>query len=258
MGAARRVPAPVKKAVGKKAAGEAASAALVRRALRQFASPTRAAGAARFFKTGKGEYGEGDRFIGVSVGDQRLVARQFKNLALNEADKLLRSKIHEERLTALIILVHQFDNATDNAVRAKIFRLYLKRLPHVNNWDLVDSSADPIVGGWLMDRDRALLDRFAVSKHLWTRRVAIIATFYFIKRGSAQPTLRIAEALLGDRHDLIHKAVGWMLREVGKRVSAASLRAFLKRHAATMPRTMLRYAIERFPAVERREWLRAA
>ncbi|HEV7715901.1 MAG TPA: DNA alkylation repair protein [Steroidobacteraceae bacterium] len=227
----------------------------MRQALRRFASPTRAAGVARFFKTGKGEYGEGDRFMGLTVGEQRLVVREFRALPLEEADKLLTSKYHEERLTALLILVHQFNAAPDDAVRAKIFRLYLKRLPHVNNWDLLDSSADPIVGGWLADKDRGLLDRFAVSKHLWTRRVAIIATFYFIKGGEARDTLRIAEALLNDRHDLIQKAVGWMLREVGKRVHPDILRAFLRRHASAMPRTALRYAIERFPPSERREWL---
>jgi len=134
-------------------------------------------------------------------------------------------------------------------------RLYLKRLPYVNNWDLVDTSADPILGGWLLEKPRALLDRFARSKHLWSRRVAIIATFRFIKHGESRDTLRIARRLLADDHDLIHKAVGWMLREVGKRVSVADLRRFLSRHAQEMPRTMLRYAIEHFSAAERARWL---
>jgi 3-methyladenine DNA glycosylase AlkD len=227
----------------------------VRRALRQFGSPQRALGAARFFKTGKGEYGEGDIFIGCTVPEQRLVARQFRALPLDEVDELLTSEIHEERLTALLILVHQFTTTHDASVRQRIFRLYMKRLAHINNWDLVDSSAEYIVGGWLEDKDRALLDKLAGSKHLWSRRVAMLATFCFIKEGSADDALRIATRLLNDRHDLIHKAVGWMLREVGKRVDRAPLRAFLERHAATMPRTALRYAIEHLPAAERRRWM---
>src|SRR5262245_34596548 len=192
-----------------------ATAADVRRALRQFASPERAANVARFFKTGKGEYSEGDVFIGCTVPEQRLVARQFRTLPMAEADELLTSKIHEERLTALLILVAQFNKGADDAIRGRIYRLYLKRLAFINNWDLVDSSAEYIVGGWLADKDRAILDRFARSKHLWTRRVAMLATFHYIKEGSADDALRIAAMLLGDRHDLIHKAVGWMLREVG-------------------------------------------
>jgi hypothetical protein len=230
-------------------------AAAVRGALRVFSSPERAAFVARFFKTGKGEYGEGDIFLGCTVPEQRRVARQFRTLPLSESEKLLTSKIHEERMTALIILVHQFTSAPDEGVRARIFRLYMKRLRHINNWDLVDSSADYIVGGWLADKDRALLDELAASKPLWSRRIAMIATFHFIKRGAAGDALRIAAKLLAHREDLIHKAVGWMLREVGKRVSPATLRAFLKQHAATMPRTMLRYAIERFPAAERARWM---
>jgi len=210
---------------------------------------------ARFFKTGKGEYSEGDVFIGCTVPEQRLVARQFRELALAETDKLLTSKIHEERLTALLILVDRFTTATDDAIRDRIYRLYLKRLPYINNWDLVDASAEYIVGGWLADKDKSILDRFTRSRHLWTRRVAMLATFHYIKAGKADDALRIAAALLDDRHDLIHKAVGWMLREVGKRVSPAKLRAFLKAHVTAMPRTALRYAIERFPPAERAKWL---
>jgi 3-methyladenine DNA glycosylase AlkD len=232
------------------------TAAAVRRALREFASPERAIAVARFFKTGKGEYGEGDVFIGVTVPEERQVARHFRALPLTEADKLLTSRIHEERITALLILVDQFVAAKDERVRGRIFRLYMKRLPHINNWDLVDTSAADIVGRWLADKDRTLLDELAASKHLWTRRVAMIATFHSIRNGSADDALRIAARLLDDEHDLIHKAVGWMLREVGKRVSAAKLRTFLKQHAATMPRTALRYAIERFPPAERRRWMR--
>ncbi len=235
---------------------EKPTAAAVRRALREFASPERAIGVARFFKTGKGEYGEGDVFIGVTVPEERLVARHFKALPLAEADKLLTSRIHEERITALLIMVDQFITAKDERVRGRIFRLYMKRLAHINNWDLVDTSAADIVGRWLADKDRTLLDKLAVSKHLWTRRVAMIATFHYIKNGSADDALRIAARLLDDEHDLIHKAVGWMLREVGKRVSPTKLRTFLKQYAATMPRTALRYAIERLPHAERQRWMR--
>ena len=232
-----------------------ATAAAVRGTLRQFASPARAIGTARFFKCGPGEYGAGDRFIGVTVPQQRLVAKQFRTLPLAQVDVLLTSKIHEERLTGHLILVDQFVRSAEPAGRSRIVRLYLKRLPHVNNWDLVDTSADPIIGGWLLDKPRSLLDRLARSTHLWSRRVAIIATFRFIKHGDSRDTLRIARQLLHAEHDLIHKAVGWMLREVGKRVSVADLRGFLSRHAHEMPRTMLRYAIEHLSAGERARWL---
>ena len=231
------------------------TAAAVRRALRAHAHPDRVAGVTRFFKCGPGEYGEGDAFIGVSVPAQRAIARQFRALPLPETDKLLTSRIHEERLTALFILVDQFNRATDDRVRGAIFRLYMKRLRFINNWDLVDSSAGSIVGGWLADKPRGLLDRLARSRHLWSRRVAMIATFYFIYRGEHRDAVRIAGILVDDEHDLIHKAVGWMLREVGKRADAAALNSFLNQHAATMPRTMLRYAIEHRPLAERRRWM---
>jgi 3-methyladenine DNA glycosylase AlkD len=227
----------------------------VRQALQKLATPARAAGVAKFFKTAKGEYGEGDRFIGVTVPDQRRVARKFRALPLEEADKLLTSRVHEERLTALIVLVEQFNGTDDEGVRMRIVQHYLKRLEFVNNWDLVDASAESIVGGWLADKPRALLDRLAASQHLWSRRVAVVSTLHYIKQGESKDALRISAALLDDRHDLIHKAVGWMLREVGKRVGPAPLRGFLRLHAARMPRTMLRYAIERFPADERMKWM---
>ncbi len=230
----------------------------MRRALRAQARPEHVAGALRFFKSGPGEYGEGDRFLGVTVPAQRRIARQFRHLPLEEADELLTSRMHEERLTALFILVDQFTRTDDERVRARIFRLYMKRLPFINNWDLVDSSAGQIVGGWAADKPRGVLDRLARSTHLWSRRVAIIATFHFIYRGEHRDTIRIATLLVNDEHDLIHKAVGWMLREVDKRASPAALAAFLERHAATMPRTMLRYAIERLTPLERQRWLRMA
>lgn len=231
------------------------TAALARRALRQFASPERAALVARFFKTGKGEYGEGDVFIGPTVPECRLVAKEFRELPLAEIDKLVTSRVHEERLTGLFILVAQFRRAKDEGAREKVFRLYRKRLPFVNNWDLVDATAPEIVGGWLSDKPREWLDELAKSKSLWNRRVAMVATFYFIRRGESEDAIRIAGLLVNDRHDLIHKAVGWMLREVGKRASVPALEKFLRKHAATMPRTMLRYAIERLTPSEKEKWM---
>jgi 3-methyladenine DNA glycosylase AlkD len=233
------------------------TAAAVRRALRAQSHPTRVAGALRFFKCGPGEYGEGDAFIGVTVPAQRSVARRFRNLPVKEADALLTSRIHEARLTALFILIDQFTRG-DERRRGQIFRLYMRRLRFINNWDLVDTSAAPIVGGWLEDKPRGLLDRLARSTHLWSRRLAMIATFHYIYRRDHRDAIRIASILVNDHHDLIHKAVGWMLREVDKRASPAAATAFLDRHAATMPRTMLRYAIERLPATERRLWMSKA
>ena len=233
------------------------NAGAVRRALRAQARPDRVAGALRFFKCGPGEYGEGDRFISVTVPAQRGIARTFRNLPLAETDTLLVSAIHEERLTALFILVDQFARG-DQRLRKQIFSLYMKRLRCINNWDLVDSSAPQIVGGWLADKPRSLLDRLARSPHLWSRRVAMLATFHYIQKGDHRDAIRIATILVNDDHDLIHKAVGWMLREVGKRASARALTTFLETHAATMPRTMLRYAIERLPPAERRRWMSAA
>lgn len=239
-------------------ARELSTAAAVRRSLRAQARPQHVAGAMRFFKCGPGEYGEGDRFLGVTVPAQRRIARTFRDLPIEAADKLLKSPIHEERLTALFILVDQFTRTDDQRTRGRIVKLYMARLRFINNWDLVDSSAAQIVGGWLADKPRGPLDRLARSPHLWSRRVAMIATFHFIHRGEHRDAIRIATLLVDDEHDLIHKAAGWMLREVGKRASAGALTALLERHAATMPRTMLRYAIERLPPAERRRWMSMA
>ncbi len=228
------------------------TAALARRALAQFASPERAAGASRFFKGGKGEYGEGDVFIGCTVPECRLVAREFRALPLAEVEKLMMSRFHEERTVGLFILVAQFERSPDS----RIFQLYRKRMAFVNNWDLVDMSAPSIVGGWLADKPRGLLDTLEKSKVLWYRRIAIVATFYFIRRGESKDAIRIAGVLVNDGHDLIHKAAGWMLREVEKRASAEALNGFLARHAATMPRTMLRYAIERMTPAEKEKWMK--
>jgi 3-methyladenine DNA glycosylase AlkD len=222
------------------------TAGAIRARLRPLADPRVAGHAQRFFKTGPGEYGHGDRFLGIRVPVLRRVARELRAAPLAAAFALLRSPFHEERLAALLILVDRYARGTA-AERQRIYEGYLKHVPkHVNNWDLVDSSAHYIVGAQLEGRDRGVLYELARSPHLWSRRVAIIATFWFIKHGSFDDTLAIAEVLLDDREDLIHKATGWMLREVGNRDRAVAER-FLRRHCRRMPRTMLRYAIEKLP-----------
>jgi 3-methyladenine DNA glycosylase AlkD len=230
-------------------------AAAIRARLRPLANPKIAGPSQQFFKTGPGEYGHGDRFLGIRVPTLRKVAREFRAAPLSAALALLRSPLHEERLVALFVLVHQYERGTPQA-RERIYKQFLKHVPrHVNNWDLVDCSAHFIVGAHLESRDRAVLYELARSPHLWSRRVAIMATFWFIKRGSFDDTLRVAELLVGDDEDLIHKATGWMLREVGNRDRAAAER-FLRKHCRTMPRTMLRYAIEKFPPAKRAAYLR--
>lgn len=226
----------------------------IRRDVCQLADPERARTSQWFFKTGLGEYGEGDQFIGLTVPQVRKLAKQYRQLSLPETKRLLRSPIHEERLLALLILVGAFAVA-DEAGRRRIYETYLRNTRYINNWDLVDSSALQIVGAFLWKRSRAPLRVLARSKSLWERRIAILATFYFIKHGEFAPSLAIARQLLSDREDLIHKAVGWMLREVGKRDLAAEEK-FLRRHCRQMPRTMLRYAIERFPERRRQRYLR--
>jgi 3-methyladenine DNA glycosylase AlkD len=226
----------------------------IRRELRDAADPSKAAYFPRFFKTGPGAYAEGDRFIGVTVPTLRVLARRHADLPLGDVLRLLRSGVHEERAFALILLVTQFKRA-DIGNRRRLFKAYMSHLSHIDNWDLVDMSAPYIVGAWLDGKGMRTLERLARSKDLWERRIAIVATFHDIRKGRCAPTLRIATMLLGDPHDLIHKAVGWMLREVGKR-STGDLTAFLHAHAPGMPRTMLRYAIERFAERERRAWMR--
>ncbi|MGH7710604.1 MAG: DNA alkylation repair protein, partial [Gemmatimonadaceae bacterium] len=209
----------------------------------------------RFFKTGKGDYAEGDRFRGIRVPVLRRVAQSCAGMPLGETLRLLRSRYHEDRLVALIVMV-QARAAGDQAAQQRIARAYLGNLEYVNNWDLVDSSAPYILGAHLLHRSRSRLYRLARSRSVWERRVAIIATAQFIRHGEAAETLRIAAMLLADEHDLIHKAVGWMLREVGQRCDARLLRDFLDAHAARMPRTMLRYAIEHFAPNERQRYLK--
>ena len=212
---------------------------------------------ARFYKTGPGEYGEGDRFIGVIVPDTRLVAKKYIDLSFTELEKVIDSPIHEERLCGLIILTLRYKRDKDEQSRKKIFNFYMKmlRAGHVNNWDLVDVSA-PIIGDYLItDPDHIkLLEKLSHSKDLWHRRVAMVFTFAFLRRGITGPTVVIAENLLEDKHDLIHKATGWMLREMGKR-DPYLLRSLLKENAPYMPRTALRYSIERLPESERKRWL---
>ncbi len=224
-------------------------------ALRRFSSAKKAAVLSRFFKTGPGEYGAGDKFLGVVVPDQRRVARMFRDLPLAEIRRLLRSPWHEERLTALLILVDQYLRGTP-ALQTKLFRFYLAHAKYVNNWDLVDLTAHVLVGPHVDPKNPVLLERLVRSSNLWERRIAMVATFHFIRQGNPGPALFAAERLMRDGHDLIHKAAGWMLREVGKRCSVQAERAFLDRHAAALPRTMLRYAIERFLAPLRAAYLR--
>jgi len=209
----------------------------------------------RFFKTGKGEYGEGDMFIGLIVPIQRKIAKQFSNLALNDVVTLLHNPNHECRLIALFILTDQFKEGSEQQKKA-IFDIYMKNATFVNNWDLVDLSAPNITGAYLLNKDITTLYSFAKSSSLWKRRIAILALFTDIKYGRFDRALSIAEILVNDPHDLIHKAVGWMLREMGKRGGLKEAELFLKKHAATMPRTMLRYAIERFPEEKRQYYLR--
>lgn len=208
----------------------------------------------RFFKTGKGEYGEGDVFLGVTVPQQRIIVKKYWEMDLKEVEGLLKTKIHEYRLTALLILVAKYNRA-DEKLQTKIFNLYLKNTKYINNWDLVDLSAPNIIGHYLLDKDRSILYKLAISKDLWERRISILATYFFIKLGKYQDTLKIAEILLKDQHDLIHKAVGWMLREVGKRIDQKIEEKFLKKYYQVMPRTMLRYAIEKFSEKKRRFYL---
>ncbi|MCK5399430.1 DNA alkylation repair protein, partial [bacterium] len=198
----------------------------------------------RFFKTAKGEYGYGDIFLGIRVPVIRQAVRKFKDASLETAEKLLQSKYHEVRLFALLLLVYRFAR-TDMHGQSRIYDLYLKNTKYVNNWDLVDSSAHYIVGAYLEDKDKTALDELSRSNSLWERRISMIATYYYIRKGQFADALRISKQLLHDKEDLIHKAVGWMLREIGNRDYAVEV-VFLKKHYQKVPRTMLRYAIEKF------------
>jgi len=229
------------------------SAEDLRSALRKFSDKERAKISSRFFKTGKGEYGDGDIFIGVTVPDVRKASRNFIQLSLPEIEKLLESKIHEDRLAGLLILVERFGRLPEE--RKNIFNFYYSRLESANNWDLIDVSADKIIGEWFADKsERTLLYKLAQSKNIWRRRAAMVGTYAFIKRGDLDDAFKIAEALLEDGHDLIRKAVGWMLREAGK-VDGYQLEEFIRNNVRRMSRTTLRYAIERFPEIKRKKYL---
>ncbi len=225
----------------------------IKQELSKNSDPEQASVLQRFFKTGAGEYGEGDLFRGIRVPVLRKLAKAYAAVALADTEHLLSSPFHEDRMVALLILVRIFSKA-DAATKREIYDLYLRRTSRINNWDLVDLSAEHIVGAYLLDKDKEPLSRLALSDSLWERRIAILSTFHYIKRGEFQETLRLATLLLKDNQDLIHKAVGWMLREIGKR-DPATEEAFLATHYKEMPRTMLRYAIERFPEDRRLQYL---
>jgi len=217
-------------------------------------NPEHAVQLQRYFKTGKGEYGEGDIFLGLRVPVIRKTARKYKTISLEIAVKFLHSPFHEERLFALLVMIEMLKKA-NGIDKEKIYNLYLNNTEYINNWDLVDLSAGKIIGSYLFDRSREPLYLLAKSKYIWERRIAIISTSYFISKNDFEDTLNIAEVLLQDKEDLIQKAVGWMLREVGKRDLETEER-FLKLHYKLMPRTMLRYAIEKFPEAKRQIYLK--
>lgn len=227
----------------------------IKKELASVADPRKAEVLRRFFKTGKGEYGEGDRFLGVTVPKVRSVAlKHWKAAGLRDIEALLRSGVHEHRFAALEMLVMKYESA-DEEKKGRIFRFYLKHADRINNWDLVDASVEYIIGDRLFERDRCTLCTLSRSRSVWKRRMSIVATFAFIKKGDLDDTFLLSERLMADKHDLIHKAVGWMLREAGKR-DERRLRVFLDAHAKSMPRTMLRYAIERLPESTRRRYLK--
>lgn len=229
----------------------------IQKSLKRLATKKKAQNSMRFFKTGPGQYGEGDIFIGVTVPEQRKIARQFSVAPFPVLSELLTSKTHEERLTALLILVEQMEFAikvADKQKQKEIFDFYIQNLDRVNNWDLVDSSAKYIVGAYLFDKNRVPLKKLVQSKNLWHRRVSIIATHYFIQKGDYTNSFELAQILFADTHDLTHKAVGWTLREIYKKDNKI-VESFLKKHIRNIPRTTLRYAIERIPENERKKYL---
>jgi len=219
--------------------------------IRKLSNPEKAKTFQWFFKTGPGQYGAGDKFLGLTTPQMRTISRKYKTLPLSDIQQLIKSPYHEDRSIAIQILVLQFPQDSQ-----KIYEFYLKNTKYINNWDLVDISAPKIVGAYLLDKSPNVLFKLAKSDNLWERRIAIISTFAFLYQGRFQPTLQISEMLLHDQHDLIHKAVGWMLREVGKKCSLKILTEFLDKHSKTMPRTMLRYSIEKFPEPLRQHYLK--
>ena len=231
--------------------------AALQRELKRYGNKQRAIISQRFFKTGPGQYGEGDVFLGLTVPEQRRIAGRYRDLPLSDIKKLLQDKIHEFRLTALLILVARYE-AAESVGRQLIVDFYLRQSKRINNWDLVDVSAPYILGDYLLSNKlgHKLLLRLAVSDNLWERRIAMVATYAFIRAGSSREVLAVAKKLLSDQHDLIHKATGWMLREMGKRVSEKTLVDFLHKNYDRLPRTALRYAIERLSPTLRLSLLR--
>ncbi len=227
----------------------------IERELKEAGSKEAAQNAMRFFKTGKGQYGEGDIFLGIKVPALRAMAKKYRDISLDEAAFMLRSQFHEERILALFLLAGLYKNAKTDNDRQAIYHLYLDNTRFINNWDLVDCSAEHIPGAHLRYIDKQPLYELAHSNILWERRIAMLAAFHFIKHNEFADALKISEILLADKEDLIHKAVGWMLREIGKR-DIAALEDFLRKHYRQMPRTMLRYAIERFPTETRLRYLK--
>lgn len=228
----------------------------LKRDIRKCGTQERALANARFFKTGKGEYGEGDRFLGLTMGEQRKLAKEYRYIEYSDIEALLKSLWHEERMIGLLILVLRYEKANDMSGKREVFDFYVAHRAAVNNWDLVDVTTPNIVGDFLSHRkDRKILSVWARSKNLWERRMAILATARFIRNGDFRDTLSMATIFIYDAHDLIHKAAGWMLREVGKRDDATLVR-FLEEYADRMPRTMLRYAIEKFPPKKRQYFLK--
>jgi len=226
----------------------------IRKKLQQLGSEEKAKVLKKFFKTGPGEYGEGDVFIGVGVPELRKMVKEYPDITIEESVQLLRSRIHEERMLALLILVGKYSKGNED-VKKRIYELYLQHTKFINSWDLVDGSAHHIVGDFLMDKSKEPIYRLAKSNNLWERRIAILSTFRFIKYDNYLETLKISRILLTDEQDLIHKAVGWMLREIGKRhISTEEI--FLKKYYKRMPRTMFRYAIEKFPESKRQKYLK--
>lgn len=231
------------------------TAKMIQSELKKLSNKKYAIHSQRFFKTGKGEYAEGDLFLGIRVPKLRQVAKKHKDLSLDETLKLVKSKYHEERLLGLIILVNQYTNAKSQTTKNRLYKSYLSHFEFINNWDLVDVTCPKIIGPHLEERDRSVLHKWAKSKHLWTRRIAIVSTYWFIRQEDLKDCFAISERLLHDNHDLIHKAVGWMLREAGKR-DLNALEQFLTKYCQSMPRTMLRYAIERLPESQRQRYLK--
>lgn len=226
----------------------------INKELAKLADPKVAERSRSFFKTEKGQYGHGDIFIGIKMPVLRELAKKYIDLSFTDTKKLIKSKIHEERLAALLILVYKYKSAKDESEKNKIYDVYIKHFKYINNWDLVDVSCPYIVGPHLMDKDRKVLYQWAESDHLWTKRIAIVTNWWLIRQCDLSEVFKLSKILLKDEHDLIHKAVGWMLREAGKK-DLKALEEFLKKHYKIMPRTMLRYAIEKFPETKRKRYL---